>query len=348
MRMSMGTVKTERHVTSKHHFHTVSTVIVILLGSLIINGCDSPQTPPVYRVGILNGFAPFSSITEGFKAKMTDLGYQEGKQIIYDVRNVIGGSAEEARVLEEFVANRVDLIFAFPTGSAIAAKAASRGTGIPTVFAMVNLEGTQLVENIRQPGQHITGVRSPGPEIAIKRLEFLLEVAPRARRVYTTYNTNYPANQPTIEVLRPMASSLGVTLIEAPVTSVEGIQADLSMRSAADDIGLDGILIISDDLSQSPAGWPLISQFAEKHKLPVIGGATIMIKTGAVLSYVPDYIESGKLAAITANKILKGTPAGTIPVATAVMSLRINYQRAQELGLTVPRSLLSLATEIIR
>ena len=72
-----------------------------------------------------------------------------------------------------------------------------------------------------------------------------------------------------------------------------------------------------------------------------------MIKTGAVFSYVPDYIESGKLAAISADKILHGAPAGDIPVATSAMSLRINYNQAQKLGLTVPKSLLSMATEII-
>jgi len=140
---------------------------------------------------------------------------------------------------------------------------------------------------------------------------------------------------------------LGVTLVEAPVISTEGIQADLEARASSDDIGLDAILILSDDLSQTPTGWPLISEFAQKHKVPVSGGVKVMIKTGAVISYVPDYIESGKLAAISAGKILRGSPAGIIPVATSVMSLRINYKQAQKLGLTVPRSLLSLATEII-
>lgn len=61
-------------------------------------------------------------------------------------------------------------------------------------------------------------------------MNFLLEIMPQAKRVYTTYNKNYPANQPTLEVLRPVVSSLGVTLVEAPVTSIEGIQADLGVR----------------------------------------------------------------------------------------------------------------------
>jgi putative ABC transport system substrate-binding protein len=320
---------------------------MLMMGCLFLSGCGA-QTSKVYRVGILNGFAPFGGIEDGFKAKMTELGYIEGQNIIYDVRDVDIDAGEEQLALEQFVADEVDLIFVFPTGSAIAAKTATQGTDIPLVFAMAGVEGNNLIESVRQPGGNITGVRAPGPEVAVKRFEFLLEILPQAKRVYAPYNENYPANRPTLEVLRPVASSLGVTLVEAPVTSVEGIQADLEARAASDDIGLDAILILNDDLSQSPNGWPLISQFAKEHNLPIGGGAAFEVEAGAVFSYVPDYIESGKLAAVSADKILKGTPAGTIPVATPVQSLRFNYKQAQELGLTVPRSLLSLATEIIR
>jgi putative ABC transport system substrate-binding protein len=55
----------------------------------------------------------------------------------------------------------------------------------------------------------------------------------------------------------------------------------------------------------------------------------------------------GELAASLADKIFRGTPAGTIPVVTPEDHLRLNYKAAQELGLTVPEGLLSLATEII-
>lgn len=315
--------------------------------ALFLSGCGEKK-PKVCRIGILNGFLPFSGIIDGFKAKMNELGHIEGQNITYDVRRVEIGSSQERQVLEQFVADGVDLIVAFPTGAAIAAKAASQGTKTPVVFAMANLEGINLVQSVRLPGQNITGVRTPGPEIVLKRLEFLLEISPQIKRVYTTYNENYPVNKHDLEALRPAVSSLGITLVEAPVTSVEGIQSDLEDRTASDDIGLDAILIISDDLSQSPTGWPLISKFARKHKVPVVGGAANLVETGAVMCYVPDYIETGKLAAVSADKIHKGISAGTIPVTTAAMSLRINYKKAEELGLNIPIGLLSLANEIVR
>jgi putative ABC transport system substrate-binding protein len=54
------------------------------------------------------------------------------------------------------------------------------------------------------------------------------------------------------------------------------------------------------------------------------------------------------IAATIADKILKGTPAGAIPVVTPEAHLKFNYKQARKLGLKVPEDLLSMATEIIR
>lgn len=325
--------------------------LVLLMGSLLItllvSGCQA-EPPKVYRVGILNGFPPFAEIADGFKAKMSELGYVEGQNVVYDVQTPNFDPAEEERILKQFVTDDVDLIFTFATEAAIATKVATQGTEIPVVFAFGVLEGNDLIESVRQPGGNITGVRFPGPELSVKRLELLHQIAPQAKRVAVIYNANYPANPSQLEALRPAAASWGLSLVEVPVKSVADIEADLQARSASDDIGLDAILIITDDLSQSPDGWPLISKFAAEHKIPIAGSAAFEADSGAVFSYIPDSVATGQLAASLADKIFKGTPAGDIPVVTPESRLRINYKLAQELGLTVPEGLLSQAAEIIR
>ncbi len=337
---------------SNHNFQSskgiwLVTLVLIVVGNLFVSGCGAEQ-PKVYRVGILNGFAPFGDIAEGFKAKMTDLGYVEGKNIVYDVQVSNYDPAEEERIVKQFVTDKVDLIFTFATEAAISAKTGTAGTDIPVVFAFAVLEGNDLIESVRQPGGNITGVRFPGPELSVKRFEILHKLAPQAKRVGIIYNSNYPANKSQLEVLHPAASAVGITLVEIPVNSVADIEADLQARSAAIDVGLDAILIITDDLSQTPDGWPMISQFAAEHHLPIAGSAAFEADTGAILSYIPDSFETGGLAAPLADKILKGTPVDTIPVITPESRLRLNYALAQELGLTVDEGLLSQATEIIR
>ena len=321
--------------------------ILVVAFALFLSGC-SEKKPRVYRVGILSGVDALANVADGFIAEMTKLGYIEGKNIVYDMQKVNAEPAEERRIADKFVADRADLIFVFPTEPAVAAKAATQGTSIPVVFANAGIEGVNLVESVRQPGGHITGVRFPGPDQTVKRFEFLLELAPHIKRLYITYDVNYPLTRGVFEALRPVAASLDVTLVEVPVTSVEGIQADLQARAELDDIGMDAILIMPELLSQSPTTWPLISKFAAEHKVPIGGALGFTADHGAVFSYAPDTLELGRLAAPLADKILRGTPAGTIPLVTPENYLRLNYKRAQELGLTVPQSLLSLAREIIR
>jgi putative ABC transport system substrate-binding protein len=94
--------------------------------------------------------------------------------------------------------------------------------------------------------------------------------------------------------------------------------------------------------------WTLITDFAAAHRLPIGGAGHFAADRGAVFSYAGNLTEQGRLSAALADKILKGSPAGTIPVVTSETYLRLNYKKARELGLTVPEELFSLAANIIR
>jgi putative ABC transport system substrate-binding protein len=111
---------------------------------------------------------------------------------------------------------------------------------------------------------------------------------------------------------------------------------------------VDAILIVPETLSQSAVGFGAISEFAAAHKVPVVGNIFSQIEQGALFIYAPAVIDGGKLAAQLADKVFKGTPAGTIPVLTPESQLVINYKAAQQLGLTIPEGLLKQASEIIR
>jgi len=80
-----------------------------------------------------------------------------------------------------------------------------------------------------------------------------------------------------------------------------------------------------------------------------MGGAFVSAEGyGIVFAALSNNVEVGKLAATLADKIFKGTPAGTIPVVSPESYLTINYKLAQALNLTVPDGLLRQAVEVIR
>lgn len=326
---------------------------VVLLGAMVLSvlmgGCGAEE-PVVYRVGILDVPGSFITIADAFKAQMTELGYIEGENIVYDYLEVpLTATPEEAQAIaQEFVDDGVDMIFAFPTPPTIAAHAAVQGTDIPVVFAMSSLEGLNLIESVSEPGGNMTGVRYPGPEMISKRVEILIEMAPQVKRVWIGYDQNHPNTAPSLEVLRPAASTLGLTLVEVPADTLEELEADLAARTASADLGLDAIVTMHDGFNQGPDGYAMLSNFAAEHKIPLAGGTLSTVEQGAIFGNSPDLENVGQLAAPLADKILKGTPAGTIPVVTPEQDLYINYKVAQELGLTVPEGLLNQATEIIR
>jgi putative ABC transport system substrate-binding protein len=335
-----------KQIKSKHQMLVLILLVVVCV---FLSGCgEKALEKKVYRVGVIGGMEAFAPTADGFKAKMGELGYVEGENIVYDVQIANFNPAKMQQVLEQLVADKVDLVFAFPTEASVVAKAVTQETDTPVVFAIAGIEGSDLVESVRQPGGNISGVRYPGPDLVVKRFEFLIELAPQIKRLYIPYDPNYPNGPPALDALRPVASAHGVTLVETPVTSVQELQADLQARAASDDIGMDAIQILPEALTQSPAGWKAISTFAAEHKLPLVGSVLFSAHIGGVFSYCIDFAENGELAAPIADKVLKGTQAGTIPLVTPEAHLWINYKRAQELGLKVPEGMLSLADEIIR
>jgi putative tryptophan/tyrosine transport system substrate-binding protein len=300
----------------------------------------------VYHIGILSGLEGFYPVADGFKQGMTRLGYIEGKNVIYDIQRLNDDPAGEQRVTKQFAEDKVDLIFSFPTGPSMAAKDATKGTNIPVVFAVAGVESNNLVNSIQSPGENITGVRFPLNENTVKRLEILHEIAPDAKRIYLAYDINYPNTKAALEKLHSAAPTLGLTLVEDPVKNIEELKAAIKVRDAGS-IGVDAVLIMPDILNHSD-GLTEIIAFANKYKLPVGGCMGNTADAGAIFSFFPDSINQGELAASSADKILKGALAGTIPVITPENYLRINNKVIQQLGLNASEKLLVQASEIIR
>jgi putative ABC transport system substrate-binding protein len=334
--------------TPRKSRRSAAALILSIVFALLLSACGPGQTPKVYRVGILTNNPSFAAMGDGFKAKMKELGYIENQNIIYIVPNLGSDSAELQRQAKKMVDDKVDLIFSFPAPESIATHAAIQGTNIPAVFGYAQLEGTNLVKSVQEPGGNMTGVRYPGPELMSKRLEILLKMAPNIKRVWISYDKNGPNIPAALEALRLTASSLGITLVEVPITSREELGADLAARANSADLGLDAILTMPDEFNTSPAAFAVLTKFAAEHKVPLAGGVSYMTDQGALFVNTTNFAKVGEQAALLANKIFKGTPAGAIMVVTPEQVLIINYKVAQALGLTVPDGLLQLADRVIK
>jgi putative ABC transport system substrate-binding protein len=107
-----------------------------------------------------------------------------------------------------------------------------------------------------------------------------------------------------------------------------------------------GLIVLSDVFTTSHS--ELITALAAQYRLPAVYGLRLFVRSGGLLSYSVDYAEQLRQAAVYIDRIFKGAKPADLPVQQPTKFwLFINLKTAKKLGLTVPRSLLVLADEVI-
>jgi putative ABC transport system substrate-binding protein len=182
--------------------------------------------------------------------------------------------------------------------------------------------------------------------MALKRFEIMRELVPQAKQMIIPYMKNYPIVNSQLKVLRQAFKTAGLKMIEVPAKNAAELESVLKKQTQLN-INPDTVLCITEPLAVMPDSYIVIAKFAAEHNIP-LGGAMSFGGYETIYQYIPQPVPQGRQAAFLADKILKGTPAGTIPVVSAECFLTINYRAAKKLGLKVNESLLNQANEIIR
>lgn len=128
------------------------------------------QTTKIPRVGLLD----YAEFWDPLRQRLSELGYFEGKTIVFEYR-ASGGRGERLPALaRELVQGRVDVIVTYGAPVTQAAKQAT--TTIPIVMVGVgDPVKTGLVASLARPGGNITGSTILGGDIGAKRLQLLQE-----------------------------------------------------------------------------------------------------------------------------------------------------------------------------
>jgi putative ABC transport system substrate-binding protein len=90
-------------------------------------------------------------------------------------------------------------------------------------------------------------------------------------------------------------------------------------------------------------------EFAVRHRLPAIYSNPPYIDAGGLMIYSANIPQNYRRAATYVDKILKGVKPTDLPVQQpTAYDLVINIKTAQTIGLTIPKSVLQQATEIVQ
>ncbi len=296
----------------------------------------------VWRVGLVhvgNDHEPPSlkPLLEG----MRGLGYEEGRNVRYDFRNV----AEEVDAVEAaraFVGEAVDVIVAFDNEAVAAAQRVTATT--PIVMVNVgNPVAAGFAQSLARPGANITGFAGR-TEIPGKEMEILREIAPKAKRILLLFDSQERASITWRADSRIAAKKLGFTLVERDTSNVAGIRQAFARLKPGE---VEAVVFASNGIRHRYMS--VILPLAQAHKvLMIAGGRKDLVKQGVLFSYGYNYAKVGRATAGRyLDRVLKGIAPRDLPIEEITeYELTVNGGVAKRSGLTLPQSILVRADVI--
>lgn len=315
-----------------------------LLGfvSPLLASCAHTQRPSrTRRIGFINGDFPL--LTAAFDIELRRLGYVEEKGIAVEARIWSGAPGESQRHIAELARLDLELIVAGALPMALAVREAM--PTMPMVIATCpGMVSNGFAQSLDKPGGIYTGMDELPPGVTAKRLALLKEAAPRVSRVALLSTT--PGNgghETQLADAEQAAMELGVSV--KPYRAASPAELDVALAAIAAD-GIEGLLNFQGGLSLRKR--ELIVDFAATHGLPAIYQATMFAEAGGLMAWAPDLTEQFREAARYADKILRGSKPGDLPIHHPPRYfLTINSGAASELGLFLSSALLAQADRVL-
>ncbi len=318
------------------------TLLFVFLLLVCSMGVPEASAQKVYHIGALVAEDQFVPAFNGFKKKMAELGYTEGKDINYDFYNAKGDRDSVAKLAQKLVRSKPDLIVTSSTTATVPVAKLTKGTDLPVVF-LSSGNPLAFVKSYASSGNNLTGISSATVDLTAKRLELLRELAPRVKRVVAMgypQGVNYRDN---LAAVREAAKKIGLVIKEVNASSREELM--LVIRTITRK-GADAILLQPDAFFAKNI--EVVVQQSIKEKLPVIPTLINNVKRGALATYSPDYSALGEQGAALVSKILKGAKPADLPIEQPLkLVLAINLKTAKAIGLKISKELLLRADEVI-
>jgi ABC-type uncharacterized transport system substrate-binding protein len=328
----------------------IKRVSLWLLATVFITAvsfADAQQSSKVYRVGRLSGSLSSSTFNiDALRRELRELGYVEGKNIIFELRNAEEKPERLPALADELVRLKVDLIIAGGPNDGLTAKKATKT--IPIIFSDSNSDPVArgLVDSLARPGGNVTGFYSMADVLAGKRLQVLKESIPKLSRVAVLWYPKFEGSEPQWTESQLAARQLGLQLYSMEIGNTDTYE---SAFKAATKAGNAALAVTRHRLSQSNVNQKRIIEVAAKYRLPAIYFREDFVEQGGLMSYGADEVEPFKRVAAMVDKILKGTKPADIPVEqSSKFEFIVNLKAAKQIGLTIPPNVLVRADRVIR
>jgi putative ABC transport system substrate-binding protein len=326
-------------MNSKSLFWLLTT---ILLTTAPFATAQQPTKIP--RIGFLAAASQsaLSDRIETVRQGLRELGYVEGKNIVFEYRYAEGKLDRLPALAAELVRLKVEVIVTAGT----ATRPAKEATATIPIVMMNDSDpvGSGFVASLARPGGNITGLSTLAPELSGKHLELLKEIAPRLSRVAVFGNSTRPGNAQSLKETELAAGVLKVKLQYLDVLDPKDLET--AFREARKGRA-EAVLVLANPVIVLQR--TQIADLAVKSRLPAIYDRREYVDDGGLVSYGTNFTDLARRAAVYVDKILKGAKPSDLPVEQPMkFEFIINLKAAKAIGLTIPPNVLVRADKVIR
>jgi ABC-type uncharacterized transport system substrate-binding protein len=313
------------------------------LGAVVGKSLSAPAATKPRRLGVLLFDRPesWTDLRDELRTELAALGWVEGSTLAMDWRFAEGDLKRLPALAAALCSSGVDAIVTRGSPATRALQQATRT--IPILTGVGDPVGGGFAQSFARPGGNITGISYAQVEISQKQFELLREVVPRLSRLtYVLKSDRKATADDTIRTVQSLARAAGIESRFVFAADAEELRKALPR---ARDTGSEAALVYSFGASNSPAE---IAAIVLAARLPAMFDQRIYVDAGGLMSYRLNWENQTRRAAAQIDKVLRGTSAAQIPFELPTRSeLIVNATTAKALGVTLPRTLLVQANEVV-
>ena len=315
----------------------ICLIVVLSLIVALVGGCASTEENKVGISQIVTHPA-LDATRQGIMDGLEEKGYIEGENIQYDYQNSEGDMSLVASIAQKFVSDKVDLIVTIATPNSQAAISAAEGTDIPVVFsAVTDPVGAGLISDWdSHPEENVTGVSDM--IVVQDDVELIIAIIPSVEKIGTLYNAGESNSVFLVEKLKEACDAKGIEVVEKTVaTSADVLAAAQSLVGQVDAIwvGTDNTVV---------TGLEALIGVCEDNDIPFFPSDDPSIERGGIAAYGFDYYDIGVQTGRMIARVLDAGSANSIKVEKGeIISLSINTEAAESMGVTIPQDLIDKA-----
>ncbi|VTS26608.1 ABC transporter substrate-binding protein [Streptococcus mitis] len=321
----------------------IAVLAVLVAGSLIYSSMNKPEAKnekKVAKVGVLQfvSHPSLDLIYKGIQDGLAEEGYKDD-QLKIDFMNSEGDQSKVATMSKQLVANGNDLVVGIATPAAQGLASATKD--LPVIMAAITDPiGANLVKDLKKPGGNITGVSDHNP--AQQQVELIKALTPNVKTIGALYSSSEDNSKTQVEEFKAFAEKAGLTVETFAVPSTNEIASTVNVMTSK----VDAIWIPIDNTIASAFSTVVSSN--QSAKKPIYPSATAMVEAGGLASVVVDQHDLGVATGKMIAQVLKGAKTAETPVNVfSTGKSVINKKLAQELGITIPESVLKEAGQVI-